>query len=344
MGLNLNIDSSLQIPIYKQIVTNVLDGINNGTLPVGTQLPSMTELSVSHNIAKETVKKAYDYLRKEMIIDSVRGKGCYIADTGAKRKKKILLLFDKISTYKQILYDSFQQSIHANAEITLYLHNQNIDLFAEQVASSLPYYDYFIITPHFPLEDETQKRLIKILNKIPNYKLILLDRKIDELPGNYGAVYQDFRTDVVLGLREELKSVRHFEKLCAIHGASSMYARSMKPAIQEFAQRYNINVEFHDQIPIDIIHKGYLYLVRCGQHDDTLIQLIELAQQYKYKIGKDIGIISYNDSPINKIILNGLSCVSTDFVQMGQLAAEMINTKVFRKVHCDFKLIRRNTF
>ena len=38
-------------------------------------------------------------------------------------------------------------------------------------------------------------------------------------------------------------------------------------------------------------------------------------------MGEDVSVISYNDSPINEIILNGLTAVSTDFEQMGELGA-----------------------
>ena len=61
-------------------------------------------------------------------------------------------------------------------------------------------------------------------------------------------------------------------------------------------------------------------------------------------IGKDIGIISYNESPINEIILDGLLVFSTDFQQMGVLTAKKVMEKTMKKIRCNFRLIRRNTF
>jgi DNA-binding LacI/PurR family transcriptional regulator len=69
-----------------------------------------------------------------------------------------------------------------------------------------------------------------------------------------------------------------------------------------------------------------------------------LAREKKFKVGKDIGIISYNESPINEIILNGLTSVSTDFCQMGESVAEMILNRKLAKIKCDFHMIRRGTF
>ena len=61
-------------------------------------------------------------------------------------------------------------------------------------------------------------------------------------------------------------------------------------------------------------------------------------------MGRDICSISYNASPINEIILNGLTTISTDFRQMGMLVAQMIPDKSPAKIRCDFQMIRRDTF
>ena len=74
------------------------------------------------------------------------------------------------------------------------------------------------------------------------------------------------------------------------------------------------------------------------------IELVRRARERNYRVGRDISIISYNESPINEIILNGLTTISTDFRQMGVLVARMILEKSLSKVKCDFQMIRRNTF
>ena len=75
-----------------------------------------------------------------------------------------------------------------------------------------------------------------------------------------------------------------------------------------------------------------------------LIELVRRARELNYRVGRDISIISYNESPINEIVLNGLTTISTDFRQMGSVAARMILDKQLRKVKCDFRMTRRSTF
>ena len=75
-----------------------------------------------------------------------------------------------------------------------------------------------------------------------------------------------------------------------------------------------------------------------------MISLSRAAAAMELKTGEDISVISYNDAPINEVILNGLTSVSTDFKQMGETAAQMIMNKTPFKTKCDFRLIRRGTF
>ncbi|WP_332913348.1 substrate-binding domain-containing protein [Algoriphagus boritolerans] len=43
-----------------------------------------------------------------------------------------------------------------------------------------------------------------------------------------------------------------------------------------------------------------------------------------FKLGRDIGVISYNDTPLKEILADGITTISTDFHQMGKTIAEQI--------------------
>lgn len=84
--------------------------------------------------------------------------------------------------------------------------------------------------------------------------------------------------------------------------------------------------------------------IQLHNHNLGLAALAKAAEEKKMKPGRDFNIISYNESPINDIILNGLTTISTDFAEMGRLGAEMIINQDFRKVKCPFGMTRRKTF
>lgn len=343
MKSKIKIDTTLQMPVYKQLIQSIRNLIETGEYKEGDFIPSMNELSNELDISKETVKKAYSILREKGFIDSSHGKGFYVTNSD-NNKIKILLLFDKISSYKQVLYGSFLTTLGESAEITIRLHNQDIELFQEFIEDNLDNFDYYIITPHFPLKKEIQKKVISILKKIPNRKLILLDRYIEELPGNYGAIYQDFKEDVFDGLQQGIEQFKKFKKLNIISMPGSMYAPLLQEGIEKFCSQNEISYQFHNNINIHKINKYEVFLILNSQLDTELIELIRLAKNKGCEIGKDIGIISYNESPINEIILDGLTVLSTNFKQMGELAAKMVLGKYLKKIRCDFSLIRRKTF
>lgn len=341
--MKIKIDTGSRIPVYKQLIQAILNLVNVGDYKEGDFIPSMNELANELGISKETVKKAYSILREKGVVESSHGKGFYVTNN-VNKKIKILLLFDKLSTYKQVLFNSFATNIGDKSEITIRLHNQDVDLFEHFIDENLDNFDYYIITPHFPLKPDIQKRVIKILKRIPNRKLILLDHLIKDLPGNFGSVYQDFEQDVFEGLVQSTEALMNYKKLNVVFMPSSLYAPIIEKGIRKFCSENQLNVEIHKNINTINIQKQELFLILNSQHDTELIELVKAANAKGCKIGKDIGIISYNESPVNEIILDGLTTISTNFEQMGKLAATMILEKSFKKIKCDFQLIRRNTF
>lgn len=344
MPETIKIDHENQVPVYKQVVGQVEALVRSGEYAEGCLLPSMNELSARLDISKETVKKAYSILRNKGFIDARQGKGFYVSAAGISKKMSILVLFDKLSNYKQVLFNSFAEEIGDAAEIIIRLHNQNVDLLEYYIEENLDLFDYYVITPHFPLDAASQKRVLKILTRIPNRKLILVDHWMKELPGNYGAVYQDFTNDAYEGLGYELKKLKTCSRFNVVTLPSSLYYASVGKAVERFCRDNGIAVEFHTAITPEIIREKEVYLILNSQYDLGLIELVRRAREQNYRVGRDISIISYNESPINEIILNGLTTISTDFRQMGMLAARMILEKSLSKIKCDFQMIRRNTF
>ena len=338
------IDINSHIPIYKQMIASFEQSLDNGDLYVGQGLPSMNELSANLDISKETVKKVYSILRERGLIESMHGKGFFVTTRRDERKLRVFMLLDKLSQFKQMLYDAFIEEIGDKAEITIYLYNQNIETFEDFIDRVLDKYDYYLITPHFPLKSEVQARVLKALKRIPNRKLILLDNWMRSLQGNYGAVYQDIANDIYKGLEPGLEDLRKYSKLHVIILPSSLYGSLIMECLARFCGDHNLEVEFHYDFSPEIIESGGVYLLLNGQLGLGLVEVARMANEKGLDIGKDVGIISYNDGYLSDIILGGLTTISTDFKQMGRLAAEMVLTHNLRKVRCDFKLKRRKTF
>ena len=77
--MEIIISNSSDKPIYEQICMQVKNLIMNGTLSVGEALPSMRILARDLHISVITVQRAYEDLTRDGFIETVSGKGSFVA-------------------------------------------------------------------------------------------------------------------------------------------------------------------------------------------------------------------------------------------------------------------------
>jgi len=75
--------------------------------------------------------------------------------------------------------------------------------------------------------------------------------------------------------------------------------------------------------------------------EDDLVLLIEKIIKTKLEVGKQVGVISYNETPLKRIILNGINTISTTFHLMGEKAAQLIFLKCTEHIAYPFHLTLR---
>lgn len=85
-------------PIYEQIVRQVRVQILSGDLTVGEALPSIRKLAQALQISVITTKRAYDELEREGLIDTVGGKGTFVASPNLDflREKRVAAVEGKL--------------------------------------------------------------------------------------------------------------------------------------------------------------------------------------------------------------------------------------------------------
>ena len=75
----ITIDLMSRVPIYEQIIEQLETFVLKGILKVGDQIPSVRNLSIQLSINPNTIQKAYSELDRTGIIDTVPGRGSFIA-------------------------------------------------------------------------------------------------------------------------------------------------------------------------------------------------------------------------------------------------------------------------
>ena len=77
--MEILISNSSDKPIYEQICLQIKSLIMNGTLVAGEALPSMRALAKDLHISVITVQRAYEDLTRDGFIETVSGKGSFVA-------------------------------------------------------------------------------------------------------------------------------------------------------------------------------------------------------------------------------------------------------------------------
>ncbi|TDH28810.1 GntR family transcriptional regulator [Segetibacter sp. 3557_3] len=324
-------------PKYQQLANSIIKAIESAKLQVDDVLPSINELSFQFEISRDTAEKGYKYLKKIGIIGSVPGKGYYIKSTDVDRKIKIFLLFNKLSAHKKIIYDSFVGTLGDAATIDFYIYNNDFSLFKKLLLNCKEDYQYFVIIPHFMDGTENAHRVI---NTIPKEKLILLDKMVPGVTGNYGAVYENFEKDIYNALEEALPQLSKYHTVNMILPEYTYHPNEIITGFKRFCQEYAFNYKIVHNINKEVIKKGEVYI---NLMEDDLVILIEKIMGHEWQVGKDVGVISYNETALKKIILNGITTISTDFQMIGEKAAELILNKSSEHIEARFYLTLRNS-
>jgi DNA-binding transcriptional regulator YhcF (GntR family) len=333
----IRVDEYAATPKYLQLTNSILKAIEGGKIKKNDLMPSINELSFELDISRDTAEKGYKYLKKMGVLGSVPGKGYFILNTDFGRTLRIFLLFNKLSAHKKIIYDAFVKALGDYAVIDFYIYNNDLGLFKKLLAERKEDYTHYVIIPHFL---EGGEHAPEIINAIPKDKLILLDKKIPGIQGEYAAVYENFEQDIYNALEQARAHLSKYHTIKIIFPAYTYHPIEILKGCSRFCQEYAFVYKLVHDIADEPIGEGEVYI---NLMEEDLVTLIERIISLKLEPGRQVGVISYNETPLKKIILNGITTISTDFQQMGAMTARMILDNVRRQEEVPFHLTLRNS-
>ncbi len=322
-------------PKYKQIVQSVIADIERSVLKKNQQLPSISELSEEYYLARDTVEKAYRELKERGYISSVQGKGFYVNGTDSQ-KMKILLVFNKLSSYKKIIYYAFLKVLGNKSNVDLQIYHYDAKIFSEIIENNIGKYNYFVIMPHFS-SDSDKAVALKAMEKIPADELVLLDKDLPEYTKPCLSVYQDFERDIFDALDELKDLLSKYHNLVLIFPNEAGYPREIISGFRQFCVNFAKEYQIKENID-ETLNKQTAYLV---VEETDLAELIKKSRQLNWQLGKDIGLISFNDTTLKELL--EITVISTDFETMGRTAAALLLDKKQIKIKNPFFSIRRNS-
>jgi DNA-binding transcriptional regulator YhcF (GntR family) len=319
----ISIQENIGIPKYKQIIGAIEKAISNGKLVKGDEIPSINGNCKKNKISRNTVFTAYNQLKSRGIIHSFPGKGYYVKSDNLEIQQKIFLLFDELNAFKEDFYNSFLKNISKNTQVDIYFHHFNFELFSKLIFDSIDNYNHYIIMP------ANLKNTNSVIEKLPKERVYILDQMHDDLK-NYAAIFQN-----LIIANPYLKK---YQKLILLF--QSKQPEDLLLSFETFCKEFEFDYEVVDSIENRELQVGEVYII---PDDQNLIRIMKKIKNTSLKLGKEIGIISYNDTLLKEIIEGGITTISTDFKRMGEQLAVMIQQKEIVQIeNCNSFIVRNS--
>lgn len=328
-NFTLIINHNSDIPKYQQIVNAINESIAKNILHTGDALPSVNSVCKTNQLSRDTVFKAYSILKENGVIESVPNKGYYVAN----ETRKVLLVLDTFKAYKEVLYHSFINNLPENFITDVQFHHYNIDNFKTIINNSIgKYYKYVVMG-----FDNTEVPIV--LSKISNEKLLLIDWNILSKPEN-NYVFQDFGQSFYNSLEGATDLFGKYKELAFIYPTFTNHPLETVVYFKKYCKKFNFNFKIITNSKEFNIEKDVAYL---SVSDRILGAFLEQCRDKNLEPGKDVGFLSYNETPMKKFIYKGISVISTDFKELGTKAAVFITEDKPMQTYIATKLIIRES-
>ncbi len=304
------VDNNSNVLKFQQLVDAIMNSICQNQLKSGEMLPSVNQIMSECQVSRDTVFKAYAELKKRGVVESVPNRGYFVT----KNITKVFLFLDTFKAYKEVLYGSFRKNLPKNIGVDLHFHHYNINVFEKIINDSLGKYSKYVIM------NFDHPKVSKLISKIPEEQLLIIDWKINASE-TQSTVYQDFGESVYQSLKANVDKISKYQEFTFYYPEFTYHPKIAIDYFEMFCNDYGIKYNIIYDSEQFKIKQGSLYLLVS---DRTLANFLDQCEELGFEPGREVGVISYNETPMKKYVKNGVTVISTDFELMGKKAAEFV--------------------
>ncbi len=334
-ALDIQFEENPSVPKYRQIIEAIHQKIKLGELRKGDKIPSLNSLCQQYRLSQDTVIAAYNELKSKGIITSQVGKGYFVQNEHTDYKHKVLLVFDRLTAYKEELYDSFKEALRKDGTEQIFFHHNNMKMFQTIIEGAIGDYSEFVIMP------VDHPDAIPLIRKLPDNKVFILDQGRKQYKDIYPYVCQDFERDIYRILKQNSTLVGKYMRIVLVIRHQKSHFRDIMTGIRDFCKQQPIDFKVTSDLQLFNIKPGDAFIV---VDDRDLEFIVRYSIEKQLHLGEDMGIISYNEAPLKGIVASGITTISTDFARMGKSMATMILDGKKEKIDNPFLLNLRNSF
>ncbi len=304
---SFKIDNESNVLKVQQLIDAVVVAVHRRTLREGDSLPSVNEVIRDSGLSRDTVFRAYAELKRRGVVEAIAHKGYFVAAS----HRRVFVFLDTFKAYKEVLYNSFKEQLPSTVMVDINFHHYNIDVFKTIIRNSLGKFDAYIVM------NFDHPEVAEIIGEIDPMKLMVIDWNI-HAPVDCSSVYQDFGDSVYQCLLSGWHLIRKYEEIVCIYPEYTYHPYDSVENVRRFCADHQLKFSIVHDVRQLSLQVGRLYFVF---EDIDLAEILEQANEKRFRLNKDYGILSFNDTPMKKFIAGGMTVVSTDFRLMGQKAA-----------------------
>ncbi len=313
MAFKFQIDQFSTQTKLQQLIHAITEAISNSDLKEGDFLPSVNSLSKESGISRDTIFKAYTKLKQRSIISSTPTKGYFVSNVSFK----VFVLLDNFSAFKEQLYNSFRNALPDNYVVDLLFHHYNAEVFEQLILNSVGRYSMYVVM------NIDNKQVEEVVKKIDPNKLLILDMGAPDMP-EISYLNQNFYEVVDECLSAGLDKIRKYNEFNLVFPEVTPHPRETIDAFKSFCKKHQIKHSVITKLNNISVEEGMAFFTI---KDDDLVQIVKDCKSKGLKLGKDVGLVSYNDTPMKEIVSSGITTISADFKEMGEKAANFIRSK-----------------
>ncbi|NSW90873.1 MAG: GntR family transcriptional regulator [Firmicutes bacterium] len=356
----MGIEKGSSIPLYMQVKNLIINQIRTGDLKAGDIIPAELELCKMYGISRFPVRQAMTELVDEGYVERTRGKGTFVSKELPYIKPKYknpvlgLVLGNLIAGFNGMIFSGFQKQAWKRGYFTVACCSEGLP-------------DEEILCIDRLVENHVEGIIIfPCNNSLISSKLDKLKAKgvylglIDRNPGlndidytgsdNQGGAYSAVRHIAMQGFRN-IAFVSDMSNVSSINERLEGYLKAVEDFGMNAVTRININEDlskypyymhrfFIEQLKEELMDlKNYLPLGIFAVNDGIAIQCINILENEGLVVGKDVGIVGFDNNPETQYMNVPLTTVAQNGYLIGKNAADIAIDKIEGKAIQVYKSI-----
>ena len=324
---------------YQELITVIMQWIEDGSLKPGSKLPSENDLSETYRISRQTVRKAIGILEEQGIVRRVRGSGTYVNDRrreNLEKHNRVAVITTYLDSYifPKIIMGIEQSLFERGFSVQMSFTNNTIErertvlkdilkrddvagIIVEGTRSGLP-------NPNLDLYRKLMGRNIPILFINTFYPELKVPHvSINDVEAARGAV------DYLIACGHS--KIGTIQKLDDGQGRLRYlgYLKAMQGAGLPVCDRNLVWVDTREAEELsDSRDKVIKRLQDCSAilcyNDQIAFQVIKMLRSQGIRIPEDISVVGIDDSDLARLSEIPITSMSHPKEQMGERAVAML--------------------